>query len=178
MPLGNDSAPVLTAHALTPDEFAPFGEVVSTDAAARRSHFRYAFEASERAVQPAMWVSYPSTVSSDEVEITKLERHPHAAQTFIPIREGRYLVVVCQSAPDGSPDVSTLRALIADEGQAVTYRRDVWHHGLTVLDTRSRFAVVTTLTGEADDDTFFELGEPVRVRIPEPAVQASTDGEA
>ncbi len=72
MPLGNDSAPVLTAHALTPDEFAPFGEVVSTDAAARRSHFRYAFEASERAVQPAMWVSYPSTVSSDEVEITRL----------------------------------------------------------------------------------------------------------
>ncbi len=87
-------------------------------------------------------------------------------------------MVVCQSAPDGSPDVSTLRALIADEGQAVTYRRDVWHHGLTVLDTRSRFAVVTTLTGEADDDTFFELGEPVRVRIPEPAAQASTDGEA
>jgi ureidoglycolate lyase len=178
MPLGNDRAPVLTARALTPDEFAPFGEVVSTAADARRSHFSYAFEASTRAVQPAMWVSYPSTVSTAEVEITRLERHPYAAQTFIPIREGRYLVVVCHSAPDGSPDVSTLCALIADEGQAVTYRRDVWHHGLTVLDARSRFAVVTTLTGDADDDAYFELGEPVRVRIPDPSFQRTADGEA
>ncbi|PXW24982.1 ureidoglycolate lyase [Paraburkholderia caballeronis] len=150
---------------LTAEAFAPFGDVVPIANDERRNHFRFAFEAASEAREPALWVSYPSKVAGDVVEVLKLERHPHAAQTFIPIRDGRYLVVVCHAAADGSPDLSTLRALVAESNQGVTYRRNVWHHGLTVLDQRTRFAVVTTLSGDGDDDCFYELPKPVRIRL-------------
>lgn len=161
----NASLLTLTPSPLTAEAFAPFGEVIAIDNGLRRNHFKFAFESSVEAREPSLWVSYPSRVAGDVIEVARLERHPHAAQTFIPIREGRYLVIVCHAAADGSPDVSTLCALIAEADQAVTYRRNVWHHGLTVLDDRTRFAVVTTLSGQHDDDTFFELGMPVLVKL-------------
>jgi ureidoglycolate lyase len=161
----NASLLTLTPSPLTAEAFAPFGEVIAMESGLRRNHFKYAFESSSEAREPSMWVSYPSQVAGDVVEVARLERHPHAAQTFIPIRKGRYLVIVCHAAADGSPDVSTLCALIAEADQAVTYRRNVWHHGLTVLDDRTRFAVVTTLSGQHDDDAWFELSMPVRVKL-------------
>lgn len=164
----SDAPLFLTTRPLTAEAFAPFGEVIDFESGARRSHFNLAFESSEQARQPALWVSYPPAVASEQIEIAKLERHPHSAQTFIPIREGRYLVVVCHATRDGSPDLSTLCALVAEADQAVTYKRNVWHHGLTVLDARTRFAVVTTLSGQNDDDAFFELSRPVQVKVVPP----------
>jgi ureidoglycolate lyase len=161
----NDKPFFLTTRPLTPEAFAPFGEVTGLESGLRRSHFNLAFESSQQARQPVMWVSYPPAVAGEQIEIARLERHPHSAQTFIPIREGRYLVVVCHADDAGNPDLSTLCALIAEADQAVTYKRNVWHHGLTVLDARTRFAVVTTLSGRNDDDAFFELGTPVRVKV-------------
>lgn len=165
---------MLTSSPLTAEAFAPFGEVIALANGQRRNHFRLAFEASAQANEPALWVSYPSQVAGDVIEVAKLERHPHASQTFIPIHEGRYLVVVCQAAADGSPDVSTLRAWVAQADQAITYRRNVWHHGLTVLDDRTRFAVVTTLSGQQDDDAFFELGTPVQVKLSTAGTEGAT----
>lgn len=162
----NASFLMLTPSPLTAEAFAPFGDVIAIANGQRRNHFKLAFESSSETGEPALWVSWPPQVAGDLIEVAKLERHPYAAQTFIPIREGRYLVVVCHAAADGSPDLSTLRALIAQADQAVTYRRNVWHHGLTVLDDRTRFAVVTTISGQHDDDTFFELETPVRVKLP------------
>ena len=163
----SDALPLtLIPSPLTAEAFAPFGEVIAIANGERRNHFKFAFEASAEAAEHALWVSYPTHVASDVVEVAKLERHPYAAQTFIPIRDGRYLVVVCHAAADGSPERSTLQALIPGSDQAVTYRRNVWHHGLTVLDQRTRFAVVTTLSGEGGDDCFYELGTPVRVKLP------------
>jgi ureidoglycolate lyase len=163
----SDALPLtLIPSPLTAEAFAPFGDVIAIANGERRNHFKLAFEASEEAVEPALWVSYPQQVAGDVVEVAKLERHPYAAQTFIPIRDGRYLVVVCHTAADGSPDLSTLQALVAGPDQGVTYRRNVWHHGLTVLDQRTRFAVVTTLSGQGGDDCFHELGTPVRVQLP------------
>jgi ureidoglycolate lyase len=163
----SDALPLtLIPSPLTAEAFAPFGEVIAIANGERRNHFRFAFEAAAQAAEPALWVSYPTHVASDVVEVAKLERHPYAAQTFIPIRDGRYLVIVCHAAADGSPDLSTLQALVAGPDQAVTYRRNVWHHGLTVLDQRTRFAVVTTLSGEGDDDCFYEMETPVRINLP------------
>lgn len=166
---------MLTPRPLTAEAFAPFGEVIAIANGLRRNHFKLAFESSADANEPALWVSYPSKVAGDVIEVEKLERHPHASQTFIPIHDGRYLVVVCHAAADGSPDLSTLCALIAQADQAVTYRRNVWHHGLTVLDGRTRFAVVTTLSGQNDDDAFFELGMPVRVKLSSGGAQGATN---
>ncbi|WP_207002758.1 ureidoglycolate lyase [Trinickia mobilis] len=160
------SPPTLIPSPLSAESFAPFGDVVAVANGERRNHFKFAYETAPEAGEPALWVSYPPSVAREVVEVSRLERHPYAAQTFIPIRDGRYLVIVCHAAADGSPDLATLRAFVAGSDQGVTYRRNVWHHGLTVLDQRTRFAVVTTLTGRGDDDCFHELAPPVRVTLP------------
>jgi len=44
------------------------------------------------------------------------------------------------SAPDDRPDLSTLRAFVANAAQGVVYDTGIWHHPLICLETvRTRF---------------------------------------
>ena len=94
--------------------------------------------------------------------VTVLERHPYTAQTFIPLTADptkRYLVVVAPSLPPspadqglpvpdpttaipgrsrplagrGLPDLSRLRAFVANGKQAVTYGAGTWHAPMVAL---------------------------------------------
>ena len=48
------------------------------------------------------------------------------------------------------------RAFIADRGQGVIYRRNVWHAGLRVLAAPAEFVVVMALS-DKDDDVLLDL---------------------
>ncbi|WP_347556940.1 ureidoglycolate lyase [Robbsia sp. KACC 23696] len=151
------------AKALTADAFAPFGQVTSLREAQRRTYLQQAFDSDHAGKGPEIWIGLPPIVRPLPLTIEKMERHPHATQTFVPIETGRYLVVVAQASADGAPDVHTLQAFIADETQAVTYGINVWHHGLTVLDRPSRFVTVMADYRNDDDDVFVPLSEPVEI---------------
>ena len=166
----------LIPQPLTAEAFAPFGEVVDLLAEKRREYATRAFEHDHVPGAPSMWVSYPPGVASGTLRLQKLERHPHATQTFVPIEAGRYLIVVCEAAADGSPDLTTLRALIANETQAITYGRNVWHHGLTVLDSRTRFVTVMASYQTGDDDIFLEVPGAVDVILPTKLLQENPHG--
>ncbi len=94
--------------------------------------------------------------------IRELERHPRSAQTFLPLDGAPYLVVVAPDAPDGGPDPTRMAAFVASAHQGVLYRRNVWHHGLSVFRAGAQFAVLQVLAGEGDDE-FRELPALVRV---------------
>ena len=53
-------------------------------------------------------------------DIKLLERHPYSSQTFIPMNaKKRYLVIVALG--DDKPDLSTLKAFIANNNQGINY---------------------------------------------------------
>lgn len=71
-------------------------------------------------------------------EVRRLERHPYTNQAFVPMSgaadapdqltdPGRgYLVVVAQNGQDDKPDLTTLRAFVANGGQGVVYDTGIW----------------------------------------------------
>jgi ureidoglycolate lyase len=93
------------------------------------------------------------------VDITMMERHPLGSQAFIPLRRGRYLVVV---APPGEFDPARMRAFWTDAWQGVNYAKGVWHHPLLALDQVSDFVVVDR-GGEGNNCDELPLAEPWRL---------------
>lgn len=88
--------------------------------------------------------------------LDSLEKHPHAAQAFIPLDVSRYVVTVAPSDPQGEPLVDEIRAFVVPGNRGVIYRRDVWHGSARVLDRAGSFAVLMW-RGAADDDVFFPI---------------------
>jgi ureidoglycolate lyase len=150
----------LELRPLTAEAFKPFGDVTDTHGGARRSPVPNAFERTAEAVEPRLWLATIASVPPLPLTLRTLERHPHSAQTFLPL-DAPYIVVVCHSDAGGQPDIATLQAFRATARQGVTYARNVWHHGLTALEAPARFVVSMSFTGAGGDDVFVTLAEPV-----------------
>jgi ureidoglycolate lyase len=148
---------------LTPEHFAPFGQVVELGDGPRRGHVIGATERTTQANEPQLWIATVQQAVTLPVTLKALERHPFSAQTFIPLNGCPYLVVVCHTDASGMPDLQTLQAFRASGNQGVTYRRNVWHHGLSVLQARAQFVVSMTFTGEQNDDVFTPLQAPIEL---------------
>lgn len=107
----------------------------------------------------------PQPVAGSTVTITALERHPHSTQSFIPIRTGRWLVVLAPTLPDGSPDMANVRVFLAGPEDAICIQRDVWHAGLTVLDGPAEFAMMMWRADAGDDGIVHDLATPLTLTI-------------
>lgn len=107
----------------------------------------------------------PQPVAGPVVTITTLERHPHSTQSFIPIRAGRWLVVLAPTLPGGLPDMVAARAFLAGPTDAICIQRNVWHAGLTVLDGPAEFAMMMWRTDAGDDGIVHTLTTPLTLRI-------------
>lgn len=107
----------------------------------------------------------PKPVSGPTVDITTLERHPHSTQSFVPIRAGRWLVVLAPTLPDGLPDIANARAYLAGPEDAICIGRNVWHAGLTVLDGPAEFAMMMWRANAGDDGIVHELATPITLTI-------------
>lgn len=162
----------IVVEPLTAAAFAPFGEVVAHAGSERRQLFPDVFAHLPEAGEASFWVSRVDAVSALPLTVTMLERHPFTAQTFLPLSGGRYLAIVTGSDAQGRPDLGTARAFLAQPNQGITYRRDVWHHGMTILDGPAQFAVLMHKTGRNDDDVFLDLERPFLVR----PLAANSDG--
>ncbi|MFO0684461.1 MAG: ureidoglycolate lyase [Sandaracinus sp.] len=101
-----------------------------------------------------------------ELPIRWLERHPFSTQMFVPMRVGRYLVVVAQGGD--APDLGTLAAFVVEGARAITYHPGIWHHPMVALDEDGDFVNVISGDGtERDcDEQAFEA-PPAAVAIPE-----------
>jgi len=150
----------LTPEALTPEAYAPFGDVVSADrpdvaakpanqgTASRRDHL--ADVASLRPHATLNVCSFrcaPRTVWPMEVAL--LEKHPLSTQVFVPMNARRYLVLVALGGD--APDLSTARAFVAGATQGVSYRPGVWHHPMIALDAPIDFTCLVWEDGSEGD---------------------------
>ena len=159
-----DTSPLeFVIEPLTAQAFKPFGQVTDMVSGQRRNRIAGAYERSNNAIEPRLWISTVDTIVQLPMSIKSLERHPYSAQSFMPANGCSYVVVVCQAYGSGQPDLATLRGFIAAPGQGVTYSRNVWHHGLTVLQAPAQFVVCMSFTAEGGDDIFMPLDVQVQL---------------
>ncbi|KAJ7747310.1 galactose-binding domain-like protein [Mycena metata] len=193
------SIPVLP---LTPEAFAPFGQVVQAygdhNAAPKGTKITPANQGSASKFHKLSLLasSYPpeagataglsvyrcnplQDVNQDgTADLKIMERHPFTNQGFIPMGKGpgegladpgcAYLVVVAKNAPDGRPDVATVRAFVASTSQGIMYNTAVWHQPMTVLGKALDFACVETQVGDGGvaDCEIVELEQGVKLKLP------------
>ena len=155
----------MRAVPLDAEAFAPFGEVLAVPDLPGRAYF----EGALANTRPDAWPSLSLTLrepSALPLTVTAMERHAFSSQSFVPLGPARWLVLVAPHAANGGPDMAQAKAFVAGPGQGVTYGCDVWHHGLTVLDQPTRFAVFMWRDGTAGDEEFVDV-QPMAVELPE-----------
>lgn len=148
------SRSVILRTDFTEETFAPFGTVIvqPEKIGERRMYSQWlggdgllpAFHVN--AVAPAI---LPHRVSL-------LERHPHAAQAFIPLDVSRYLVTVAPADDDGRPKLDALVSFLVPGNLGVVYGRGIWHAGALVLDRIGHFTVLMW-RGKPDDDVMLDV---------------------
>ena len=153
------------ARPLAAEAFAPFGDVIDLPTETGRTYYDDALGNLRPGARPSVSVSQREPTLDEPIVVNLLERHEFSSQTFVPLDVERWLVVVAPHAKAGGPDAANARAFIASGRQGVTYRANTWHHGLTVLDRPSRFAVFMFRDGGKGDEEFVPV-TPFTVRIP------------
>jgi ureidoglycolate lyase len=97
------------------------------------------------------------------LRVSLLERHVLTEQVFWPLSAGRFVVVVCPSRADGSPQAEDLVAFLAEPGQALVYAAGTWHLPLAVLEQEALFAMRMWDSGSPLDCEEYTLAQPVTV---------------
>ena len=150
---GDAAAPLSLVEA---DEarFAPYGRLVDAPDEVGARAF-YSDSLHERPDQAAP-VLHTNRVAPVELplRLTRVERHPLAAQCFLPLDVSRYIVVVMPSDANGAPVPGRALGMIVPGTRGVIYNRGVWHMGASVLDRDGSFAVLMWRGGIRPDDEF------------------------
>ncbi len=147
----------LRAENLTPEAFAPFGEVLEAVGAhaiineglCRRYTDLARIDIGAGRPGVSLFAAEPRAWP---VAVPLLERHPLGSQCFLPMSGGEWLVVVAGDdggAPEG------FRAFLARGDQGVNIARDTWHGVLCPLgetgETVPRLFAVVDRIGPSDD---------------------------
>ena len=144
----------LTLKRLTPEAFAPYGEVLEAPAEPGRLYYEKALGNGRPGAWPSLSLSCRDPHPGGPLRVHRMERHAFSSQSFVPLGAVRWLVLVAPHAAVGGPDMARAEAFVADPGQGVTYGADVWHHPLTVLDALGRFAIIMWRDGTEGDEEF------------------------
>ncbi len=135
----------IKALPLTASAFAPFGDVIEVAGVpdkiinqgnCERYHDRARLDLHGGRAGVSLFKARPRSLP---YTLDMVERHPDGAQTFIPMSEHPFLVVV---APDEDGTPGTPLAFLTAPGQAVNIARRTWHGVLTPLHAPGLFAVV------------------------------------
>lgn len=160
----------LEIQPLTQEAFAPFGTVIEADPASMRyinggTTERYHALAEAEAVGEDAKVIinlFRGTPRAFPYTVDMMERHPFGSQSFSPLDDRPWLVVVAEDV-DGKPGKP--QVFRAGGRQGVNYRRNVWHHPLIAVGAISDFLVVDRLGGGVNLEEFF-LEEPFVIEKP------------
>ena len=137
---------VIHTEPLTPESFAPFGDVMAaTGAPDRLINQGFCGRYHDRAQldfgpdgRPGLSI-FKAIPRSFPYLLDLVERHPDGSQAFIPMTADPFLVI---TAPDQDGTPGTPRAFLTDGSQAINFHRGTWHGVLTPLAAPGLFAVV------------------------------------
>lgn len=138
---------ILMVQPLTPEAFAPFGDVIEAGLGeikhinwdrTERHHALATVDVIGDKAHVLMNI-FRSQAWDLPIHIKMVERHPLGSQAFMPLSGGDYLVVVAQDH-EGTPQQPLV--FLARGTQGVNYHRNVWHHPLLALGETADFLVV------------------------------------
>ena len=137
----------IRALPLSPEGFAPFGQILAPRPAPTRMinggrcERHHALGRVElRAGGEAVISIFRSQPVSLPCELRLLERHPLGSQGFMPLGGDPWLSIVAPEAEDGRP--GTPLAFLVPAGVGVNLRAGVWHGVLSPLDRPEDFLVI------------------------------------
>lgn len=155
----------LIARPLTPEAFAPYGEVLTAPAEPGRIYIENALASDRPTAKPSLSFSLAKPVPTLPLKAVQMERHEFSSQSFVPMDAGRFFVIVAPHGADGGPDESRIEAFLAGPGQGVTYGMNVWHHPLSVIGAPIRFAIFMWLERSRTDEEFVQLAAPLEIAL-------------
>jgi ureidoglycolate lyase len=158
---------LLKAQPLTQQAFAPYGTVLAAPANAGRlinggNAERFDLVGDLQlgsAGGRAMLALFRAQARRFPHEVTEMERHALGSQTFVPLGERRFVIVVAQAGE--APSADALPAFITDGLQGVTLAPGTWHHALLAVDAGD--FVVVERAGQHVDCNTCKVGTPVVV---------------
>ena len=136
----------LFVEPLTAEAFAPFGDVIETNAdkmylinggTTERHHALAETQALGDGAGIILNI-FRGQARQFPYHVNMMERHPLGSQSFTPLSGHPFLVVVAEDA-GGKPGIP--RVFLAGANQGVNYRANVWHHPLMALEETSDFLV-------------------------------------
>lgn len=155
-----------------PVAFAPFGRfILPPDQPGRRAFYSESLQPRPSGSVPVLHVNHvlPSELP---LAVSGLERHPHAAQCFMPLDVSRYAVLVLPSDGDGAPVAKRALGFLVPGTTGVIFHPGVWHLGATVLDRPGHFSVLMWRGGTLEDDVFRTIA-PITLALPDPQSTAT-----
>jgi ureidoglycolate lyase len=156
----------LLAEPITTEAFAPFGVLLERPGGFGRRYFDEGLGNLRAGAWASLSVAVIEPVGALPLDAVRMERHEFSSQSFIPMDAARYLVLVAPHAADGAPDAGRARAFTVDGGTGITYRANVWHHPMVVLDRPATFAIIMWRDGGTADEEFAALRTPLRIELP------------
>jgi len=143
---------------LTPQAFAPFGTVIEAPAAggrdinggnARRFDLLDNLQLDAAGGRP-MLALFRAAARSFPHAVAEMERHALGSQTFVPLGERRFVIVVAR-AGEAPAAAGELAAFVTDGRQGVVLAPGTWHHALLAVDAGD-FVVIERAAGAVDCD--------------------------
>jgi len=136
---------IVNTEPLTKDAFAPFGDVLEACSPDPKSINQGKCERHHDLAKLTMdggraGVSiFNAEARSLPYQLDLVERHPDGAQTFIPMSEHPFLIIV---ASDEAGTPRDIRAFVSNGAQGINFHQNTWHGVLTPLHAPGIFAVV------------------------------------
>lgn len=148
---------------LTQEAFAAFGDVIETtgrdfftinQGLAERYHALSLAQVSGENVAVGMSIFHNLAATTLPFSIEMLERHPYGSQSFIPLQQQKFVIVVALPFNETQPDEQQIHAFLSNGRQGVNYHQGVWHHPLITLEENSDFLVVDRIGGGHNCDVY------------------------
>ncbi|RLZ08238.1 ureidoglycolate lyase [Acinetobacter sp. 2JN-4] len=153
---------------LTQDSFSAFGDVLEKEnhdffsinqGLTERYHALSLAQVSGENAVVGMSIFHNLCATEVPFKIDMLERHPCGSQSFIPLQQQKFIIIVALPLDYSQPDEQKIYAFLSNGKQGVTYHQGVWHHPLITLEAESDFLVVDRIGGGQNCDVH-HLVEP------------------
>lgn len=146
---------------LTQENFSAFGDVIEKEnhdffsinqGLTQRYHALSVAQITGDHVAVGMSIFHNLCATQIPFKIEMLERHPHGSQSFIPLQQQKFIIIVALPLDQKQPNEQQIYAFLSNGKQGVTYHQGVWHHPLITLEAESEFLVVDRIGGGQNCD--------------------------
>jgi ureidoglycolate lyase len=146
---------ILKPLPLTPERFAPYGDVIAARTTQRADMNEARFERFDDLAaidieetdegRPAISIARSRAATRLPYRFDMVERHPLGSQAFVPLTQFSCIVVV--APPGEGVEADDLEAFVTNGMQGINYRRGTWHMPLIALAEKQAFLVIDRAGG-------------------------------